>query len=87
MERSHTRTRGCTSCVCCAAWLVFQLIPEPHNQQIYDLFIGEVVAAWADERVFRDGHWEFDSAPPELRTLHYVACGQFFAMGGGVAVH
>ena len=32
----------------CAAWLVCRVIPEPHNQQTYDLFIGEVVAAWAD---------------------------------------
>lgn len=70
----------------CAAWLVCKLIPEPHNQQAYDLFIGEVVAAWADERVFRDGHWEFDSAPAELRTLHYVAGGQFFAIGKSVLV-
>lgn len=70
----------------CAAWLVCKLIPEPHNQQSYDLFIAEVVAAWADERVFRNGHWEFDSAPAELRTLHYVAGGQFFAIGESVLV-
>lgn len=48
----------------CAAWLVCKLIHEPHNQQSYDLFIAEVVGAWADERVFRNGHWEFGSAPP-----------------------
>lgn len=70
----------------CAAWLICKLIPEPHNQQAYDLFIGEIVAAWADERVFRDGHWEFDSAPAELRTLHYVAGGQFYAIGESVVV-
>lgn len=70
----------------CTAWLVCKLIPEPHNQQSYDLFIAEVVAAWADERVFRNGHWEFDSAPAELRTLHYVAGGQFFAIGESVLV-
>ncbi|NIF84843.1 flavin reductase family protein [Comamonas sp. Tr-654] len=70
----------------CAAWLVCRLIPEPHNQQSYDLFIAEVAAAWADERVFRNGHWEFDSAPAELRTLHYVAGGQFFAIGESVLV-
>lgn len=70
----------------CAAWLVCKLIPEPHNQQTYDLFIAEVVAAWADERVFRDGHWEFDSAPAKLRTLHYVAGGQFFAIGESISV-
>ncbi|PIF92388.1 flavin reductase (DIM6/NTAB) family NADH-FMN oxidoreductase RutF [Acidovorax sp. 62] len=70
----------------CAAWLVCRVIPEPHNQQAYDLFIGEVVGAWADERVFRNGHWEFDSAPDSLRTLHYVAGGQFYATGASVKV-
>ena len=70
----------------CAAWLVCRLIPEPHNQQTYDLFIGEVIAAWADDRVFRNGHWEFETAPAELRTLHYVAGGQFYAIGESVVV-
>jgi len=70
----------------CAAWLLCRVIPEPHNQQTYDLFIGEVVAAWADERVFRNGHWEFDTAPDALRTLHYVAGGQFYATGASVRV-
>lgn len=70
----------------CAAWLMCRVIPEPHNQQAYDLFIGEVVAAWADERVFRHGHWEFDSAPDYLRTLHYVAGGQFYATGASIKV-
>jgi flavin reductase (DIM6/NTAB) family NADH-FMN oxidoreductase RutF len=66
----------------CVAWLECQLIPEPHNQQQYDLFIGEVVAAWADTRVFSDGHWRYDeSGDPALRTLHYVAGGHFFAIG------
>ena len=70
----------------CAAWLVCRVVPEPHNQQTYDLFIGEVVAAWADDRVFRNGHWEFDTAPDALRTLHYVAGGQFYATGASVKV-
>ena len=70
----------------CSAWLVCRLIDEPHNQQAYDLFIGEVVAAWADDRVFRNGHWEFDTAPDALRTLHYVAGGQFYATGASVKV-
>ena len=70
----------------CAAWLVCRVIPEPHNQQAYDLFIGEVVAAWADERVFRNGHWGVDTAPDHLRTLHYVAGGQFYATGASIKV-
>ena len=67
----------------CAAWLVCRLIDEPHNQQAHDLFIGEVVAVWADERIFKHGHWQFDNAPDEWRTLHYVAGGQFYAIGKG----
>lgn len=70
----------------CVAWLVCRVIPEPHNQSTYDLFIGEVVAAWADERVFRAGRWSFDGAPDHLRTLHYVAGGQFYATGASLQV-
>lgn len=65
----------------CNGWLLCKVIPEPHNQQTYDLFIGEVVAAWADDRVFRNGHWEFDSAAPQWRSLHYIAGGTFYAIG------
>ncbi len=66
----------------CVAWLECRLIPEPHNQQQYDLFIGEVVAAWADTRVFSQGHWQYsETSDPALRTLHYVAGGHFFATG------
>lgn len=68
----------------CVAWLACRLVPEPHNQQAYDLFIGEVTAAWADERVFSGGRWHFEQAPDELRTLHYVAGGQFYAIGASV---
>ena len=65
----------------CSAWLVCRLIPEPHNQNVYDLFIGEVVGAWADTRVFRDGHWRFEDAGPEWRSLHYIAGGNYYAIG------
>ena len=65
----------------CSAWMACRLVPEPHNQQTYDLFIGEVVGAWADTRVFRDGHWHFETADPSLRSLHYVAGGHFYAIG------
>jgi flavin reductase (DIM6/NTAB) family NADH-FMN oxidoreductase RutF len=65
----------------CVAWLSCRVLPEPHIQQTYDLFIGEVVAAWADSRVFYGGHWHFEDAPEALRTLHYVAGGQFYVIG------
>ena len=65
----------------CAAWMIFKVIPEAHNEKNYDLIFGECVAAWADERVFENGHWQFEKAPDELRTLHYVAGGHFYAIG------
>jgi flavin reductase (DIM6/NTAB) family NADH-FMN oxidoreductase RutF len=67
------------------AWLECKVIPEPHNQNTYDLFIAEVVAAYADERVFSDGRWHFEGDDQEtydkLRTIHHVAGGSFFATG------
>jgi flavin reductase (DIM6/NTAB) family NADH-FMN oxidoreductase RutF len=70
----------------CSAWLACKLIPEPHNQQSYDLFIGEVVGAWADTRVFRDGRWHFEDAAPSWRSLHHVAGGNFYAIGEPLSV-
>jgi flavin reductase (DIM6/NTAB) family NADH-FMN oxidoreductase RutF len=65
----------------CAGWLECRVVAEPRNQETYDLFIGEVVAAWADAEVFSDGRWRFEGTPVERRTLHYVAGGSFFATG------
>ena len=71
----------------CAAWMVCRLISEPHNQTEHDLFIGEVADAWADDRIFENGHWKFDEAPDDLKTLHYVAGGQFYRIGKGLTVN
>ncbi len=68
----------------CAAWLECRVIPEPRNQQGYDLFLAEVVAAHADPRLFSDNRWHFpDDAS---RTIHYQAGGSFFATGEAVSV-
>lgn len=64
----------------CVAWLECKIIPEPHNQNTYDLFIAEVVAAHADERVFSGGRWHFEGQD-DLRTIHHIAGGVFFATG------
>jgi flavin reductase (DIM6/NTAB) family NADH-FMN oxidoreductase RutF len=63
----------------CLAWLECRVIPEPHNQQTYDLFLAEVVAAWADPAVFSAGRWHFPDA--QQRSIHYLAGGSFFATG------
>lgn len=65
----------------CIAWLECRVIPEPQVQQAYDLFLGEVIAAQADDRVFSNGRWHFDDAAPALRSLHHVAGGAFVTAG------
>lgn len=64
----------------CLAWLECRLYPEPHNQQTYDLFLAEVIAAWADDAAFRDGHWQ--ELPVPQRALHHLGGGNFFTSGG-----
>ena len=71
----------------CSAWLLCELIPEPHNQQNHDLFIGRVIAAYADERVFRDGHWYFHEADASFKSIHHVAGGHFYTIGDAISVH
>ncbi|MBV8621252.1 MAG: flavin reductase family protein [Curvibacter sp.] len=66
----------------CLAWLECRVLPS--SQAVsgpHDLFLAEVLAAWADDRVFRQGHWHFEDAPAELRSLHYIAGGHFYAIG------
>lgn len=67
----------------CVAWLECKFIPEQHCQDAYDLFVVEVVAAYADERVFSQSEngqprWHFESHA-DLRSIHHVAGGAFFA--------
>lgn len=63
----------------CVAWLECRVIPWPEQQAAHDLFLGEVLSAQADTRVFRGGRWHFDGADPELRTVHHVAGGAFLS--------
>ena len=75
----------------CAAWLQCRVLQGELAERMratHDLFVAEVSAAWADSRVFREGRWRFDELPPELqhlRTLHYVAGGQFYTTGAATA--
>lgn len=70
----------------CSAWLACRVVPEPHIQETYDLFIGDVIGAWADPRVFKDGHWIFEKVDPSLRSLHYIAGGHFYTIGDVIDV-
>jgi flavin reductase (DIM6/NTAB) family NADH-FMN oxidoreductase RutF len=65
----------------CVAWLECKVIREPHIEKTYDLFLGEVIAAHADSRVFENGHWTYNErTPQDLQTLHYVAGNTFLAV-------
>lgn len=70
----------------CAAWILCEMIPEPHNQQMHDLFIGKVIAAYADDRVFRDGHWHYYEVDEEWKSIHHVAGGHFYTIGNAVSI-
>lgn len=44
----------------------------------------EGVGAWADSRLFTDGHGHFETADPSLRSLRYIAGGHFHAIGAAL---
>lgn len=64
----------------CLAWLECRVYPEPHNEAAYDLFLAEVVAAWAEDFAFRDGHWQ--ELPEPQRALHHLGGGHYFTSAG-----
>ncbi|MFP6561549.1 flavin reductase family protein [Paraburkholderia sp. B3] len=68
----------------CTAWMECKVIPDESRR--HDLILAEVVAAYADRRVYSNNRWHFDAAP-DLRTCHYVAGGTFFATGEPFEVH
>lgn len=68
----------------CAGWLECRAATEPEVERRFDLFVLDVVAAWADSDCFRGGRWSFDD--DRKRTIHHVAGGQFFATGAPVSV-
>jgi len=71
----------------CIGWLECRVLPTSASVAgPHDLFLAEVLAAWADDRVFRDGHWHFEDTTDELRSLHYVAGGHFYQIGSSIDV-
>jgi flavin reductase (DIM6/NTAB) family NADH-FMN oxidoreductase RutF len=65
----------------CVAWLECRRIPEPHSEQAYDTFFGEVVSAQADARVFAEGRWSFRDDNATLHTLHHLGGGAYGVIG------
>ncbi|AIL32941.1 flavin reductase family protein [Basilea psittacipulmonis] len=69
----------------CAGWILCERLPQTDNEQQHDLFIGKVIACYADDEIF-DGHWKFETADKGWRTLHYVAGGHFYTIGDPLIV-
>lgn len=64
----------------CVGWIAAKLIDEPRLATEYDLFICQGFAAWADDRVYRDGRLRED-VPEALRSVHHVAGGTYIVDG------
>lgn len=62
------------------AWLECRVLPDFGVFDAYDLLPGEVVSAWADAEVYRDGRWHFEAADPR-RSIHHVGGGVYFTLG------
>lgn len=71
----------------CVGWLECRLIPEPHAQEAYDTFFGEVISAQADARVFANGRWSFRDDNTDLHTLHHLGAGLFAVPSHIVQAH
>lgn len=67
----------------CNAWVIFKCLSKSDDMPVAldDMVVGEVVAAWADSRVFHEGHWLFESSPKEFKTMHYVAGSHLYTIG------
>ena len=66
----------------CIGWLECRVLPEPGLQQAHDLFVAEVLAAWADDRAFVDGRFRpLEDTAPDWRTLHHLGGGNFVVPG------
>lgn len=76
---------GCPLVQGAIAWMECRVLPATaHVAGPHDLILAEVVSAWADDRVFSNGRWHFENGPDELRSLHHVAGGFFYAIGNPV---
>lgn len=66
----------------CAAWVICKLTGTAENREDYDLLMGQIIAGWSDTRIYSNNHWHLDEVPEALRTIHYVAGGKFYFVGG-----
>lgn len=63
----------------CVGWLECRLVRDDAVLKNHGILIAEVVAAWVDDEVYRDGKWLFKT--PGRRTFHHLSGSTFFATG------
>lgn len=63
----------------CAAWLECRCLDQRALEAAHDLFLVEVVAAFADEASWRNNRWDFPD--DDHRTLHHYGAGVFALTG------
>ncbi len=61
----------------CSVWIELRRISEPYSEAAYDTVFVEVLWAQADERIFKNGRWDFRSDNAALHTLHHLGAGTF----------
>ena len=65
----------------CVAWLECRCLEEESMEKRHDLFVCEVIAAWADDCVFdADGRMK-TPVPEDLRSLHHISGGTYIVDG------
>jgi flavin reductase (DIM6/NTAB) family NADH-FMN oxidoreductase RutF len=66
----------------CAAWLECRCADQRALEAAHDLFVVEVVAAWADDASWRTDRWDFPD--DDHRTLHHYGNGVFALTGATI---
>ena len=65
----------------CVAWAVCKVLPETEIQKKYDLFLGQIVQAFYDERVIKDGHPQFENLDADFSILPNFGGAMFYRLG------
>lgn len=65
----------------CVAWAVCKVLPEQPIQQKYDLFLSEVVQAFYDERVIKNGEPQFEKLDADFSILPNFGGAKFYRLG------
>ena len=65
----------------CVAWAVCKVLPETEIQKKYDFFLGQIVQAFYDERVIKDGHPQFENLDADFSILPNFGGAMFYRLG------